>query len=678
MILAAGIMFVESGGKALFLKRGPGSDHPGEWCWPGGHVEDGESIEDAAKREAIEELGFLPAGTKTQWTRSVMPIADLPAPDGPPVPPNTKADVDYGPAKPGGDICADCVHFLAPGACALVQGDIDPAGWCRLFKDRDVDYTTYIQRVDSQFEPQISGEHTGWAWCAINEPPLPLHPGCRIALARLDMNETQVAQAVASGELASPQRFENVWLFAMRITGTGAAYRKSIDEYVYRQPEAYLTPEFLERCQGLPVIWQHPPKSLLTSQEYADRVIGSIVCPHIRGDEVWGVAKIYDDEAAELLAAGKLSTSPGVKGGPANRKITLEDGTNLLVEVEPKLLDHLAVCELGVWDKGGDPSGVSSENGVALMSEEEKKAAEEKAAADKARKDAEEAKEKEEKEEKKDAKADAAGGVKPDDKLSEMLDAMCSRLDARFDAFDKRLDAMECDAKARKDAEESEKKEREDKARRDAMSEEERKRDDAARRDAEEKEKREREDKARRDAEEAKEKERKDAEEAKEKAHADSMAKMEAEIAELKKRQPRARTDADRAALAAAQERCDAVAAVWSAQAPRPMDGEEEIDYRIRLANGYKSHSKAWADVDLASLPVNAFAIAEKAIYADAMEAGMRPSDGVGISHLRPISKRDAAGRQITEFVGDPMSWMRPFMSPSQKVREFKIGGKAQ
>ena len=45
-----------------------------------------------------------------------------------------------------------------------------------------------------------------------------------------------MAQAVANGELPSPQQFENIWLFAIRITGTGVAYRSAIDELVYRRP----------------------------------------------------------------------------------------------------------------------------------------------------------------------------------------------------------------------------------------------------------------------------------------------------------------------------------------------------------------------------------------------------------------------------------------------------------
>lgn len=29
--------------------------------------------------------------------------------------------------------CSECSHFAPPNACKLVDGDISPNGWCRLF-----------------------------------------------------------------------------------------------------------------------------------------------------------------------------------------------------------------------------------------------------------------------------------------------------------------------------------------------------------------------------------------------------------------------------------------------------------------------------------------------------------------------------------------------------------------
>ncbi|WP_282610564.1 NUDIX hydrolase [Pelagibius sp. Alg239-R121] len=47
--------------KILLVKRSPHRrNYPGKWSFPGGHVEAGESIEDALKRELMEELAIRP------------------------------------------------------------------------------------------------------------------------------------------------------------------------------------------------------------------------------------------------------------------------------------------------------------------------------------------------------------------------------------------------------------------------------------------------------------------------------------------------------------------------------------------------------------------------------------------------------------------------------------------
>ena len=181
--------------------------------------------------------------------------------------------------------------------------------------------------------------------------------------------ELDIAKAIRDGKLSSPQRIGNLWLFDLRVTGTGASYREKHDEYVYRPPDHYLNKEFLERCQGLPVIFEHPEKSMLDTDEYRQRNVGSIVLPYIptreddahMTDEVWGIARIYDGDAAELMQTSHISTSPAVSLDAAGDSSTVEmlDGSTLLIEGKPPYLDHLAVCPAGVWDKGGAPRGVS-------------------------------------------------------------------------------------------------------------------------------------------------------------------------------------------------------------------------------------------------------------------------------------------------------------------------------
>ena len=134
---------------------------------------------------------------------------------------------------------------------------------------------------------------------------------------------------------------------------------------VYREPDNYLNDEFLARCNGLSVIWEHPEKNKLDSKEFSDRIIGSIFIPYIQDDEIWGIAKIYDEEAAKLMIDKQLSTSPAVIFSNEileNSNVIINSDTSVLVEGKPSILDHLAICEIGVWDKGGEPSGVISNN----------------------------------------------------------------------------------------------------------------------------------------------------------------------------------------------------------------------------------------------------------------------------------------------------------------------------
>jgi len=41
--------------------------------------------------------------------------------------------VHYEATPKDGQECDQCAHFAAPHACKLVDGDISPKGWCRLW-----------------------------------------------------------------------------------------------------------------------------------------------------------------------------------------------------------------------------------------------------------------------------------------------------------------------------------------------------------------------------------------------------------------------------------------------------------------------------------------------------------------------------------------------------------------
>lgn len=593
MIKAAGIIMREPGGKVLLLRR----DDDCGWDYPGGKLEDGENAEQAACREAQEEIGKHDEGRMTHLMRRV----------------------------------------------------------------DDVDYTTFLMRVPSAFEPDKLTEHTEHKWIlpadALKE--LDLHPGVDLALKRLSMNELDVAKAIANGTLQSPQFYRNMWLFAIRITGTGLSYRGGLKEYVWRDQGLYLNDEFLERCQGLAVVWVHPDSATLDSKEFAERVIGSVMVPYIKGEEVWGVAKIYDDEAASEMLSSPISTSPGVSWDDpsVNSMVKFDGGKKLLIEGDPSLLDHIAVVKNGVWDKGGDPTGVQNDIVNFEIERADSMTPEEQAAADAARKDAEEK-----------ARKDADAGAK--------LDKMLSHLDsigARLDAFEAKEKARE-DA-ARKDAEDKAEAERKDAAsRRDAEHEEFKKADAAmcAKDDEDEakeakeleekgepkevaadkarKARKDRMDARRKDAEEKEEEEKKDAAR-KDAVHNSELAEVKRQLAALQAMTASV-SDADRIAMADEQARVDTVYRSLGQQAPFPMAGETINAYRVRSHRGIQTHSKKWAKIDLHKLPAEAMDPILAEIRNDAMDYARAPDD-LEPGQLRPIVKVDpSTGQRQTTFVG--------------------------
>lgn len=574
----AGILFRvrQKGPLYLLLKR---SDS-GEWCTPGGHLEDGETPMDAAVRECEEEIGICPDGLR--WT---------------------------------------------------VRTNSIPSGKGL--------FTCFLQDVQQPFKPELNDEHTNWGWFSPDALPEPVHRKVRETIERVTGNELDIAKRMAKGELLSPQRYENMWLFDIRITGTGTSYRSSLNEYVYRPPENFLTEEFVQRCNGLPLIFEHPkrktaegekanPQVILDTDNFRDRSIGSVVLPYIRDDEVWGIAKVFDDDAAQLMRTSHASTSPAVvfRDAGSTETVELEDGSIVLIEGKPSYLDHIAICEEGVWDKGGEPTGVNL-TGDSIVDE------------------------------------------------NETVPAWADELIKGHKDMAARLDAMENGRKDESDEEKAKRAEEEAlKAGKKEESEEERAiREDSERKDAEEKARKDAEDEARLDSEKEKEedaKERADAQGKRIKDLEAQLARVNASVAQLAK----PRTNEDREQLSRIQMRAEGVAMAFgdSNAITPPMFDESPIAYRKRCAAAFQKHSAKSKGIELRSLDGAAFDMVEERIYADAQAAAHTPAAlPKGRLHA---SVDTSTGHRVTTYNGDPEACWGQFKMPGFSGKINKDVGK--
>lgn len=269
----------------------------------------------------------------------------------------------------------------------------------------------------------------------------------------MSLTELEVAERIRDGTVPSPVKFSNMWLVNLRITGTGLAYRAGLKEHVWRDPKLYLNEEFLRRCNGLPVIANHPDDAVLTEEDFKSRIVGSVMLPYIRGDEVWAVCRVYLQSIVEEITEGDVSTSPSVVFNSTSGNVEVQEGdTNFLIEGVPFLVDHIALVtkdhgSLGVWDKDRIPAGVEVTNtGEIEMEKEELQAL-----------------------------------------LQGVVSDALQGINQKIDGVVTRMDSLEQRDKARADAEEQAKKEAGEKAKADEAAEEQRKADEAAAKEAEEK-----------------------------------------------------------------------------------------------------------------------------------------------------------------------------------------------
>jgi hypothetical protein len=429
-----------------------------------------------------------------------------------------------------------------------------------------------------------------------------------------EITEYKIMEDIMHGVLPSPQKYGNVHLVDMRVTGTGLAVR-SDGEVAHKSPAHYLTNEFLARCNGLPVIMEHPDSKLLDSESFRNQIIGTSSLPYIKGDDVWTIARIYDDAAAQLMSERQLSTSPAV----TISKSAIKTG-DLLEEGNPVFIDHIAVCSAGVWDKGA-PDGVRIDSAEVIPMSEEVHA--------------------------------PSVGEAVLNKILERLDSLESKVDAKHDMGHNKLDSEDkddaCKADAGLDPEEKEEvKEEIEETKHVADSKEEEKADSKE------------EDKA--DAKEEKE-EKKEEKEVKDDSRVDSLklAELEAELKALRSKVAD-RSIEDREAMARAQSRADEMAmALGDTAGVAPLMGESVLAFRKRLATRFAKYSDKFKGADISKLDAEVFKPVEDMIYADSMAYAKAPPVAEGAVHM--METRDEAGRMIRTPTAnsDPRAWMDVF-----------------
>lgn len=116
--LAAGLVMVAPDGDVLLLRRSSTEEnYAGHWALPGGKADDGETAEDAARREFAEECGL---------------------------------DIDM------------------EATLKLLQRQETPNGMV---------FSTFAQPTADKLVPKLNGEHSGYCWAGLDALPQPLHPG---------------------------------------------------------------------------------------------------------------------------------------------------------------------------------------------------------------------------------------------------------------------------------------------------------------------------------------------------------------------------------------------------------------------------------------------------------------------------------------------------------------------
>ncbi len=145
----------------------------------------------------------------------------------------------------------------------------------------------------------------------------------------------------------------------------------------------------------------------------------------------------------------------------------------------------------------------------------------------------------------------------------------------------------------------------------------------------------------------------------------DALTRQSAALFRRLSRQP---TLEERNQIAAARVRADALYARLGRATPDILPGELPAAYRKRLAAGLQDCSPQLRRTNMDAVPDAALGAIEDRIYQDALEASRQPTANP-TGALRPHTYQDTTGHTVTEYFGDPMAWMAPFMAQGSAVR---------
>lgn len=272
---AAGIVYL-TGGRVLLLMRSASADsNPSTWGLPAGHVEEGESNEQAAVRESVEETGHAPS--------ALLPLA---------------ADQQFALFACFGD-------EFGPTLNDEHQGYL----WAP---------------IDALPEPCHPGidEQVAMAWAASQAREEPLIAADSVAMDGLDaafaMDKESVRELDTNGWASIPRNpLSKVGVFTYSGRQVGDAANPDKPYRVYRPAEELSDPDCIDSFRLIPWIDNHvmlgaEADGLMPAERKGVQgVVGEDV--FFEGDTLYGNLKVFSQSMAGLIEAGKRELSCGYR-----------------------------------------------------------------------------------------------------------------------------------------------------------------------------------------------------------------------------------------------------------------------------------------------------------------------------------------------------------------------------